>query len=287
MNRTKIAAIVFILSAGIIASYAILKNSALKIDLTKSGLTEENAESSISQNPIKWLGKAVAKINDFIGGESNESAQISLPKDIDFENINLTEFVAKSSFTQMKNLDQSGKDPFENMDPNDPQNKEFIEKAVAGIGDPSSFFNPIVDDKDLKISQDNSKEAKIQYLRGIEQISKNRLNNPKYFRDIEQMAKDIQVDCMTGGLSIHKELAQLQRDLLNDYLNLTVPQDWLSFHRDFVNIHKKTNLIYSALANCFQDPIKGNLAIQIFPQMVEESKEIQSTFYAKRLEMGL
>jgi len=286
MNRTKIAAIVFILSAGIIASYAILKNSALKIDLTKSGLTEENAESSISQNPIKWLGKAVAKINDFIGGESNESAQISLPKDIDFENINLTEFVAKSSFTQMKNLDQSGQDPFE-IDPNDPANKEFIEKAVAGIGDPSSFFNPIVDDKDLKISQDNSKEAKIQYLRGIEQISKNRLNNPKYFRDIEQMAKDIQVDCMTGGLSIHKELAQLQWDLLNDYLNLTVPQDWLSFHRDFVNIHKKTNLIYSALANCFQDPIKGNLAIQIFPQMVEESKEIQSTFYAKRLEMGL
>ena len=119
MNRTKIAAIVFILSAGIIASYAILKNSALKIDLTKSGLTEENAESSISQNPIKWLGKAVAKINDFIGGESNEPAQISLPQNIDFENFNLTEFVAKSSFTQMKNLDQSGQDPFA-IDPNDP-----------------------------------------------------------------------------------------------------------------------------------------------------------------------
>lgn len=293
MERTKIAAIVFVISAGIIASYAILKNFAPKFNSTKSGLTEENSTSSVPQNPIKWLSETIKKsgIGDLFSGDDkslnvSEFQGLNLPENVDFENINLTEFVAKSSFTQMKNLDQSGQDPF-SIDPNDPTSKEFIEKAVAGIGDPLSFFNPIVDEKDLKISQDNSKEVKIQYLRGIEQISRNRLNNLKYFRDIEQMAKDIQTDCLTGGLSIHKELAQLQMNLLNDYLNLTVPQEWLSFHKDSINGYKKANLIYSALAGCFQDPIRGNLAIQAFPQLVEESEKIQDAFNVKWLEMGL
>ena len=232
----------------------------------------EKAKDFIS-NPIESLG---------LNNENNE-----VDGNNDFENINLTEFVAKSSFTQMKNLDQSGKEPFENMDPNDPQNKAFIEKAIAGIGDPSSFFNPTVDEKDLKISQDNSKEAKIQYLKELEQITNNHLNNPKYFREIEQIAKDIQTDCLTGGLSIHKELAQLQRDLLKDNLNLTIPQDWLSLHKDSINYYKKANLIYSALAGCFQDPIKGSLAAQALPQLIKENQIIQNAFYDKWLEMGL
>ena len=80
MTRTKIAAIVFVISAGIIASYAILKNSASKFDSTKSGLSEGNSTSSISQNPIKWLGRTVAKLNDFVSGKESDEDVISLPK---------------------------------------------------------------------------------------------------------------------------------------------------------------------------------------------------------------
>ncbi|MEK7129356.1 MAG: hypothetical protein AAB858_03315, partial [Patescibacteria group bacterium] len=252
--------------------------------LESSGEAAEKSQKS----PIQWMEKAKDFISNPIEslGLNNENNEVD--GNNDFENINLTEFVAKSSFTQMKNLDQSGKEPFENMDPNDPQNKAFIEKAIAGIGDPSSFFNPTVDEKDLKISQDNSREAKTQYLKKLEQISNSRLlSNPTYFRTQDQFMKDVRIDCMTGGLSIHKELAQLQRDLLNDYLNLSVPQDWLSLHKDLINYYQKNNLIYSALANCFQDPIKGNLAIQAFPQLVEEGGRIKDALDVKWLEMGL
>ena len=278
MNRTKIAAIVFILSAGIIASYAILKNSALKIDLTKSGLTEENAESSISQNPIKWLGKAVAKINDFIGGESNESAQISLPKDIDFENINLTEFVAKSSFTQMKNLDQSGQDPFE-IDPNDPANKEFIEKAIASISDPSVLFNPTIDDKDLKISQDNSKEAKTRYFDAIGKVMLENINSD--YRNPMIVMQNFANNYDVSGI---KRIIDAYSKMLNGVISTEVPSDYLEIHKRYIVFLKRAKMVYSVIANYDKDPVKATLSAKLIIGIAEADLAIKEEYAEKVLQ---
>lgn len=264
MNRTKIAAIVFILSAGIIASYAILKNSALKIDLTKSGLTEENSTSSVSQNPIKWLGKAVAKINDLISGESSEPAQISLPKDIDFENFNLTEFVAKSSFTQMKNLDQSGKDPFA-IDPNDPASKEFIEKAIASIQNPETIFNFSINDKDLKISQDNSKENKAKYMENFAKIMMKNVNNDIYKNPDKAVVAAIE----QNNVSDVKKLADIYGNIFDELINISTPSDYLEIHRDYLEISRKMKIIYSGIADFQNDPVKASLLIKLWPETVK------------------
>ncbi len=263
MNRTKIAAIVFILSAGIIASYAILKNAVPKIDLTKSGLTEENSTSSIAQNPIKWLGKAVAKFNDFISGESSEPAQISLPKDIDFENINLTEFVAKSSFTQMKNLDQSGKDPFE-IDPNDPANKEFLEKAIASIQNPETIFNIFIDNKDLEISQDNSMENKIKYVENFEKIMVKNTNNDIYKNADKAVAAVVE----QNNVSDVKKLADIYENIFNELINISIPSNYLEVHKDYLRIVKKMEIIYSGVADFQNDPVKASLLIKLWPEVV-------------------
>ena len=278
MNRTKIAAIVFILSAGIIASYAILKNSALKIDLTKSGLTEENAESSISQNPIKWLGRTVAKLNDFVSGKESDETKISLPQNIDFENINLTEFVAKSSFTQMKNLDQSGQDPFE-IDPNDPANKEFIEKAVAGIGDPSSFFNPTVDDKDLKISQDNSKEAKTRYFDAIGKVMLENINSD--YRNPMIVMQNFANNYDVSGI---KRIIDAYSKMLNGVISTEVPSDYLEIHKRYIVFLKRAKMVYSVIANYDKDPVKATLSAKLIIGIVEADLAIKEEYAEKVLQ---
>ena len=278
MNRTKIVVIVFILSAGIIASYAILKNSALKIDLTKSGLTEENAESSISQNPIKWLGRTVAKLNDFVSGKESDETKISLPQNIDFENINLTEFVAKSSFTQMKNLDQSGQDPFE-IDPNDPANKEFIEKAVAGIGDPSSFFNPTVDDKDLKISQDNSKEAKTRYFDAIGKVMLENINSD--YRNPMIVMQNFANNYDVSGI---KRIIDAYSKMLNGVISTEVPSDYLEIHKRYIVFLKRAKMVYSVIANYDKDPVKATLSAKLIIGIAEADLAIKEEYAEKVLQ---
>ena len=84
----------------------------------------------------------------------------------------------------MQTLDQKG---VENIDPNDPQNQEAIKKAMAELQN-FSLFDESISDKDLKISQDNSKEAKSKYLMETAQIILKNSNNdykksPKSFRE--------------------------------------------------------------------------------------------------------
>lgn len=278
MTRTKIAAIVFVISAGIIASYAILKNAGPKFDSTKSGLSEGNSTSSISQNPIKWLGRTVAKLNDFVSGKESDEDVISLPKNIDFENFNLTEFVAKSSFSQMKNLDQSGQDPFE-IDPNDPASKEFIEKAIASISDPSVLFSPTIDDKDLKISRNNSKEAKIKYFDAIGKVMLENINSD--YRNPMIAMQNFANNYDVSGI---KRIIDAYSKMLNGVIGIEVPSDYLEIHKRYIVFLKKAKAIYSAIANYDTDPVKATLSAKLITGIAETDLAIKEEYAEKVLQ---
>ncbi len=279
----KVAATALIFFAGIAGSYLIVKNAVPKIDSTKNGLSEENSTSSISQNPIKWLGKTVAKLNDFISGdESSEAAKISLPENIDFENINLTEFIAKSAFTQMKNLDQSGKNPFENMNPNDPENRKFIESAIAQISDPSLLLkNYSVNDKDLKISSDNSFFKKADYLMITGKIIYNNAND-LYRNPIKVLEKLILSDVSNAN-----KLADTYQTMFNGFLKTETPSDWLALHKKYLNFLKKSENLYRGLTDFNKDPVKVDLLVRMIPDMIKMEYGIQKEYYEKEKEMGI
>jgi len=40
--------------------------------------------------------------------------------------------------------------------------------------------------------------------------------------------------------------------------------------------YKKSDLVYRAIADCKKDPIKGYLAVQILPQLEDQSREMQN-----------
>lgn len=275
MHFIKITAIVLILFAGIAGSYIIVKNSLPKMELAEKKENIGKSIDSIVKNPIQWIKNAISSdaVNNTYGGNSSLNKEFA---DKNLNSPNFTEFAAKSFFNQMKILDQQGKNPFDDFNPDDPEGRKFIENSIASIQNPSQIFNILINDNDLKISDDNSKEAVIQYLKEIEQINNNQLGNIKNL-DADQMIRDLQNDCFANNpSSSNRKLAALYKNLADDYLNLMAPRDLLAFHTASINHFKKSNLIYSALADCFSDPIKSGLVIDELQGLLEKEKEIQN-----------
>ena len=272
MKNFIIAKAIFIIIAGLVGSYFIIKSDdGIKLSDEKS--KKENIfnkfSNLIEENPIQWM-KDNFQIENF-GDKIQNAGQVSENKN---QTVNLTEFIAQSSFNQMKFLDQNGENPFE-IDSKNSESRKIIESAIAGIQNPDLIFNPTVDDKDLKISFDNSEEAQFNYFKKMQQINKD-LINPKYQRSAMQIINDFESDCLGSGSYMNMETANLYQNLSNAYLNLIVPSIQLDLHKKIIIYYKKSDLVYRAIADCKKDPIKGYLAVQILPQLEDQSREMQN-----------
>lgn len=184
----------------------------------------------------------------------------------------------------MKLLDANGNNPF-NADPTDPKTQEAIKKSISDVS-LINFYSPLKEN-DIKISADNSRTNKIAYLKSIEEITIKRFNDEKFIRTGEQIIADINGDCFSTGFSLSGELAELYKNLTNDYLALAVPSDWVGFHKSAVEHFEKTNVVYQSVSECAKDPIKGYSAAQTIPQLFENADDIQSQFVQKYKEVGL
>ena len=272
MKNFIIAKAIFIIIAGLVGSYFIIKSDG-GIKLSDEKLKKENISDKFSnlieKNPIQWI-KDNFQIENF-GDKIKNAGQAVGNKN---QPINLTEFIAQSSFNQMKFLDQNGENPFE-IDSKNSESRKIIESAIAGIQNPDLIFNPTVDDKDLKISFDNSEEAQFNYFKKMQQINKD-LINPKYQRSAMQIINDFESDCLGSGSYMNMETANLYQNLSNAYLNLIVPSIQLDLHKKIIIYYKKSDLVYRAIANCKKDPVKGYLAVQALPQLEDQSREMQN-----------
>ena len=272
MKNFIIAKAIFIIIAGLVGSYFIIKSDG-GIKLSDEKLKKENISDKFSnlieKNPIQWI-KDNFQIENF-GDKIKNAGQAVGNKN---QPINLTEFIAQSSFNQMKFLDQNGENPFE-IDSKNSESRKIIESAIAGIQNPDLIFNPTVNDKDLKISFDNSEEAQFNYFKKMQQINKD-LINPKYQRSAMQIINDFESDCLGSGSYMNMETANLYQNLSNAYLNLIVPSIQLDLHKKIIIYYKKSDLVYRAIADCKKDPIKGYLAVQALPQLEDQSREMQN-----------
>jgi hypothetical protein len=281
MNPVKIAAIILIISAGLVGSYFIIKNP---IPPLPSGQTQDaSALKPLVQNPLKWVENTVKSLTD--------NSPVERDNNIKTENkntTNLTELVAKTMFSQMKNLDQGEKNPFQGQgfDPNDPQSQQLIQEALASIQDPAAFFNPSVEDKDLKILTDNSLSAKIKYLEEIREIIQKQFGDSnQYKKDAEEIIQEVNNDCFSTGSPKHQKLINTYQSLINNLIPVYVPSDWLDFHKRVISHYKKNYLIYKTLVNCPNDPIGAYLAAQSFPSLIEEAVNIQNLLSDKYREV--
>lgn len=284
--RTIVAILVVV--TGLVGSYYIINGlnflPSLEVNINnseikdKNGTNEKLSYESPVQSPIKWL-------KDSIDGNSGTSTDGQVINSGD----NLTKYIADSLFGQMKSADNKGINPFEILDPKNSDGQKMMASALGNFDNPELVFIPIINEKNLSISSDNSKEAKIKYLNEIGGlIQKSSIENPEGPRSPSQIIDDIKVDCNKFNQnSQNNKISALAKDFAGDLMKLTVPSGWLNFHKQIIYNFERTSLIYAGLANCSNDLIRGYLAAQELLKLSDESKKINNSLIEKYKEVGM
>lgn len=277
MKSIKIAAIILIISTGLAGAYLIVKNSP-HINSGET-LTEKSENKLAGLSPIRWLENLVSSTDANSSSLNMDRAKEQLQNinSDDLKSINLTKLLAESMFTQMRNLDQSGENPFETLNPNDPK---IVQEAVGNIQNLVSILNQPINEKDIKISQDNSLANKGKYLEATAKIILNK-SNELYKNPIEILNKVVD----SNDTSEANQLANAYQNVFNGLLNTEVPSDWLDFHKRHLSILKKFEITYRAIADFQNDPVKAYLFIQALPELTKADVEIKEEFYKKSLEI--
>lgn len=201
-------------------------------------------------------------------------------------NGNVTKLVAQSMFLKMKQLDEGGTNPFNGLDVNNPKTRAMVEESISSV--PESIFETKIDSKDLKISSDNSRNAKIEYLRGIARITKERLTGQDKFKVAKQeLIDNLNSDCFGDGTAKNAELSNAYGVIFDDYKNLTVPSSWISVHKAILRHFKELGDLYGAFNKCKEDPIRAYVAMDRLPKVYAQTKSVQKMIDAKAAELGL
>ncbi len=294
MKPSIIAAIVFVIGSGIAGSYFILKNPLLSASTnTTSPNSGENATAQASGKiPINWISKIGDTIANIASSSFSDTSLGLEPQTSALPSTNnssnLTEAVAQTIFSRMKTQDQAGNQPFQSFDPNNPSDQALLSEATQGLDPSSAFLGKIISDTDLKILSDNSKEAKVRYLETIQSITQTRFADARYKRSSDEIIADIQTDCFgTGSQSMNQPVADLYKNLIQDYFNLKVPSDWVAPHKDILNYFSSANAVYQSFASCSQDPVKAYMATQALPKLMTEGQITQKAITGEAKSIGL
>ena len=174
----------------------------------------------------------------------------------------------------MQTLDQKG---VENIDPNDPQNQEAIKKQWRNCKT-FRFLTNQFSDNDLKISQDNSKEAKSEYLMETAQIILKNSNN-----DYKNPQKALENFTDNFDVSGVRQIADAYSKIFDGFLNTKVPSDYLDLHRRYVILLKKAKETYQGLVDYSNDPVRAALSMQLTPKIVEAELNIKQEYLQEEL----
>ncbi|MBI2515272.1 hypothetical protein HYV91_03815 [Candidatus Wolfebacteria bacterium] len=281
-GKIRIAAIVLVISAGIVGSYLIVKNSAPTnknyLTLTQRGGL---AAKSVNPNPVQWVKAAQdSEISDKNFGSQSGAASLGASRDKSEDSSNLTRFFAKTLFGRMQKLDQSGKEPFQNFDIKDPQNKKLLDESIAEIqSSPASFLKEIsedIDEQQIKITTDNSAESKSRYLEATAKIILSSANDSYRNQPVA-----VQRLLQAGDAAGVRDIADAYSKIFNGFLNIEVPSSWSNLHLRYLRFLKKESAVYSGLLNFQTDPVKASLLIQLLPDLSEIESALNQEYYGK------
>ncbi len=259
MKSVKIMAAILITIAGLAGSYLIIN------PFQKDSVSDLASQTETNNKDNKNLDNGEFN-QDIISTQFEEETP-----ELNEENVlsdNLTEKFTASVFERIE--------PSEISDKNDAI-KLFSElKSENLLNDifknTQSDFNLISDIEEggIKISQDNSREAKIQYLKAIEEITE------KDFGDFRKNYTEVILDSFQKLDSFSaSRLAGIYKNLAGDYLRLSVPPDFADIHKRTIIYFKNAEIVYKAMSEYQDDPVKGYLALEMIDKLVAEIEQIQ------------
>lgn len=270
VNRRKIIISVLILGAGIIFSFYIilLAGNSKKSDIGV-GDKKDFGNFSLVKNPIDWIEE---KFSD----EENKSLSL---KSADGEN-NITKNFIDGIVGSIGSENFIDGDGF--IDKNAADKKIFNNatgkyKIDLGLID----FNSIKD-SDIKISEDNSKEAKNKYLESIKNIHINQ------FGDFNKSYLVIAHDAFNKkDFALAIRAVNIYKNLLTDYYKLEIPSNWKDIHKKLISYSKNSEIIYSSMIDYDKDPMRAYLAVEMIEKsIINDTEQLRKDMEEKYKEIN-
>ncbi len=246
---SKLTTIFLILAAGLIGAYLIINNQD---SLKEKGKAEKEislkviskSEEQTSINPIQWIENNTPNKDNFtaaVGQNIFEQIKIANPSDINSMN-SIAGKLTKEIFA----------------------NSQFNFNLISSIND-----------ADLKISSDISNKYKLRYLEAIKKI------NEDEFAGFTRTYLGVIYDVFAQNDSSSAiRLADIYKNLAGDYLNLAAPADWIDIHKKIIIHFKNSEIIYRAIADYSEDPVRGYLALEAVKGLADNAEQIQNLLIA-------
>lgn len=139
-----------------------------------------------------------------------------------------------------------------------------------------------IDESRLKISADNSKNGKEDYLKTLSLINRKNFDGfeKNYLEVVIDVYQKINPDSATRLADIYQNLAQ-------DYQKTAAPPDWLSLHKKLIIYAENAELVYRTMAQYPADPLKGYLALEALESLTASGEEMRNIFQKEAGKIGL
>jgi hypothetical protein len=238
MSKLKIIIIVLFLGLGLGGAYFIISNSKAPAPQAQNSNLD-----IINNNPVG---------TEMVVAPASSSSTV-----------NLSEVIAKKIANEFVvanpngSITVSGKN-YVNVPKPEELTNDLLTEAQKNF-DPNSLV-PAIKDSDIKISEDNSKEALVNYFTSFNTI-------------ILSNGKNLPSNIISSDVNIQSsdflKLVDVYNSTIKDLYSLTVPRAALNIDKKEIELLTTEKNIYQNLANLNQDPLTANLSLNVLSNVYD------------------
>lgn len=279
MKSVRVTAAVLIMIAGLAGVYLIIAkksySQAVSVKEQESGAESQDNKKTSGENPFNIISQAGGE--NAIGGNEEkikeEPGVLTFKKLENVGSANLTKLITENiktgmSLTASKNGEVSAEDGAKIE-----KTAEALVKDIIANPDISIFnFNKDIDEKNLKISSDNSPKSQVNYFLKMREIGE------KYLGDPRDVLAAVKATFEKNDNSQLKNIAEAYSSAVDEAMKLEVPSSWVDFHKKSIAYVRNSAVVYEALAGFEDDPLKAYLANEAGPTLMAQAGEIQILF---------
>lgn len=151
-------------------------------------------------------------------------------------------------------------------------NADDFESIVKGYISQDIQFKEYTE-KDIRLSQNNSTQAKIIYLQEIQKIQ-NKLISPLKTSFVYAAAFFIN-DKQSNEIQKHINISQ---EYIAEILAIVVPKNAKQFHLDLLNIYEKRKTLGTILLENPDDPLKSIIVLKEIEKLTEKEATLANSF---------
>jgi hypothetical protein len=149
---------------------------------------------------------------------------------------------------------------------------QWIDKSLAKYSTTTLEFDKPVDEKKLKIIEDNSITAKQNYFN---EVGKLFLANLEFISEstMKEAASNV---FEKDDYSLAQKIAEANYQVVDKLVLVSVPSSLTELHKKILQSFDNIAYFFSLMINYKNDPVKFMMASNYFPKIIEEGKSISS-----------